>query len=82
MSNPLHNPMIRLAGRAAVAGITAGIATHSEWKAAVTAGILAFCEVFTPLNAVVGWFKTIQAVPVPPVAPQPPPRPGKAKPRR
>lgn len=58
------NPWVRLAGRAAVAGAVSALAqihTASDgtltWHAAVVAGALAFCEVFTPLNQLVGLFK-------------------------
>lgn len=57
------DPVVRLAGRALVAGgITALTLYHSAggkiaWHALAVAGGLAFCEVFTPLNSLVGVFK-------------------------
>lgn len=54
---------LRLAGRALIAGVVAAlIFPHNAdgtmaWKAAAVAGVLAFCEVFTPLNSLVGLFK-------------------------
>lgn len=55
------NPWVRLAGRALVAG---GTAAYMQYRTnnvpvtvAVATGVLAFAEVFTPLNAVVGVFK-------------------------
>lgn len=63
MKKLLANPKVRLAGRAAVAGGLAALALwHSSggtiaWKSLAVAAGLAFCEVFTPLNAVVGVFK-------------------------
>ena len=62
----LKSPKLRLAGRALIAGlIAAGVSIKASGYstdktavyAAAGAGILAFCEVFTPLNAVVGYFK-------------------------
>ena len=64
MSGLLKNPWVRLAGRALVAGLTAALLLlrsssdwQTAWKAALVAGVLAFCEVFTPLNQLVGVFK-------------------------
>lgn len=63
MKKALANPTVRLAGRAAVAGlIAAATLYHSSggtiaWKALAVAGGLAFCEIFTPLNSIVGVFK-------------------------
>lgn len=58
------NPTVRLAGRALVAGIAAAlvIVQHSDYskaayQAAIVAGALSFCEVFTPLNSLVGLWK-------------------------
>ncbi len=55
------NPVTRLVGRAVVAGVAAAfvlLQTTSDWstawKAAVVSGVLAACEVFTPLNKIVG----------------------------
>jgi len=60
----LSNPYARLAGRALVAGVAAALVLlgqssdwQTAWKGAVVAGALAFCEVFTPLNPLVGLFK-------------------------
>lgn len=59
------NPTVRLALRALVAGVAAAlvIVQHSgyskaAWQGAIVAGVLAFAEVFTPLNSIVGVFKT------------------------
>ena len=64
MSKILSNPWVRLAGRALVAGlVSAAVQVHKNpdgslaWKAAAVAGALAFCEIFTPLNQLVGAFK-------------------------
>lgn len=64
MTKLLSNPTARLAGRALVAGVAAALVlfqTSSDWttvwKSALVAGVLAFCEVFTPLNSLVGVFK-------------------------
>lgn len=69
------NPTVRLAGRALVAGaIAAGTLYHSSggtiaWKALAVAGGLAFVEIFTPLNALVGVFKG-PTVPAPVAVPK------------
>lgn len=59
--NSLGNPTVRLVLRALVAGVMAGLVmlnTSSDWsavwKGAVVAGVLAACEVLTPLNPTVG----------------------------
>lgn len=64
MNSLLSNPWVRLAGRALVAGVISGATAYNSsstgsiaWHAAAVAGGLAFCEVFTPLNALVGVFK-------------------------
>lgn len=66
MKQLFANPTIRLAGRALVAGLISALISlqHSStgngtvaWHAAIVAGGLAFAEVFTPLNALVGVFK-------------------------
>ena len=64
MKKLLASPWARLAGRAAVAGIAAGVIFYrssaggpAAEKGAIVAGVLAFCEMFTPLNALVGVFK-------------------------
>lgn len=64
MRELLDDPKARLAARAAVA---AGVAAYAVWQtgnhgyqALIVAGALAFCEVFTPLNSLVGLFKKPQ----------------------
>lgn len=64
MGKLFANPTVRLAGRALVAGVLAALVLlqsssdwATAWKSAVVAGGLAFCEVFTPLNSLVGLFK-------------------------
>lgn len=63
MKKLLGNPTVRLAGRALVAGLIAAVTLyHSSagavaWNALAVAAGLAFCEVFTPLNQLVGLFK-------------------------
>lgn len=59
-----RDPTVRLAGRALVAGVTAGIVYYRHasagsftWHAAIVAGVLAAAELFTPLNSLVGLFK-------------------------
>jgi hypothetical protein len=60
---------LRLAGRALIAGVAAAVAymqaSQSYDKSAIAgaavAGLLSFAEVFTPLNAYVGFFKGHQA---------------------
>ena len=62
----LKTPAARLVGRALVAGVTAGVVYYrahattgsSTWHAAIVAGVLAAAELFTPLNPIVGLFKT------------------------
>lgn len=58
------NPTVRLAGRAIAAAIfTALTQIHNSnggqiaWQSVAVGAGLAFCEVFTPLNGVVGVFK-------------------------
>lgn len=60
----LSNPTVRLIGRALVAGVVAALLMlqtaddwASVWKGAVVAGVLAACEILTPLNPTVGAFK-------------------------
>jgi hypothetical protein len=62
----LLNAKFRLAARAVVAGVSAFVALYtsgdgssSAFKAAAVAGVLAALEVFTPLNALVGFNKQI-----------------------
>lgn len=86
MTKLLANPTVRLALRAAVAGaIAAATLYHSSggtiaWKALAVAGGLAFAEVFTPLNSIVGVFKVAAEKPAPtPLVTPPvvtPPSPG------
>lgn len=63
MTKAFKNAYVRLAGRAVLAGAAAALTQlHSgdstlAWKAAAVAGALAFAEVFTPLNSLVGAFK-------------------------
>lgn len=64
MTKLLSNPWVRLAGRALVAGLASGFVFYrsqaggsAAWHGAVVAGVLAFCEVFTPLNQLVGVFR-------------------------
>lgn len=64
MKRAFANPWVRLAGRALVAAIIAALTMiHATsdgtiaWRAVAIGAGLAFCEVFTPLNAVVGVFK-------------------------
>jgi hypothetical protein len=68
MNKFFSHPYVRLAGRALVAGlVSALVQLHTEsdgslaWHAAVVAGALAFVEVFTPLNSLVGFFKKASA---------------------
>jgi len=65
MTKLFANPTVRLAGRALVAAlIVVGTQIHNSnggqiaWQAVAVGAGLAFCEVFTPLNAVVGIFKS------------------------
>lgn len=63
MKNLLSNPWTRLAARALLVAIVSAIVQINQsdgtivWRSVVIAGVLAFCEVFTPLNALVGVFK-------------------------
>lgn len=63
MKKLFANPTVRLAGRAIVAGaIAAATLYHSSggtiaWKSLAVAAGLAFVEIFTPLNSLVGVFK-------------------------
>ena len=64
MTKLFANPYVRLGGRALVAGIASGLLFYrsqaggsAAWHGAVVAGVLAFCEVFTPLNSLVGLWK-------------------------
>lgn len=62
MGKLFANPQVRLAGRAIVAGLIAAATLYHQsggaiaWKSVVVAAGLAFCEVFTPLNQLVGVF--------------------------
>lgn len=66
MSKLFANPVVRLALRALLAGVLAAAALLQgsspsdgsvAWKSAAVGGIMAFCEVLTPLNQLVGPFK-------------------------
>lgn len=67
MTKLLANPTVRLAGRAVVAALIVALTQiHASggtiaWKALAVGAGLAFCEVFTPLNAVVGAWKKAPA---------------------
>lgn len=67
MTRLLANPYVRLGLRAAVAGAIAAVSVYQAsggtvaWHALAGAAALAFCEVFTPLNALVGVFKKTPA---------------------
>ncbi len=57
----MGNPVVRLIGRALVAGLVSTLLLlqtasdwSSAWKGAVVAGILAACEILSPLNPNVG----------------------------
>lgn len=75
MSKLLANPWVRLAGRAAIAGVVAALTQLQgsdgtiAWKALAVAAALAFCEVFTPLNPLVGFFKGVLKPATPAAAP-------------
>lgn len=64
MNKLFANPTVRLALRAILAGGVAAAASYKSaggaivWHALAVAFVLAFAEVFTPLNAIVGVFKT------------------------
>ena len=84
MKNLFADPVVRLAGRAVVAGLLAGAASYQHfggstvaWHAVAAAAVMAFLEVFTPLNALVGVAKSALAEP-----PAPPPAAPARKPRR
>lgn len=60
------SPVVRLAGRALVAALatvvvslqaSSGTDTRAAVQGALVAGALVFCELFTPLNSLVGLFK-------------------------
>ena len=65
MRKLLSNPTVRLAGRALVAAALAALTTAKlntgdgsiAWRSIVVGAGLAFVEVFTPLNSLVGLFK-------------------------
>lgn len=67
MTKYLANPWVRLAGRAAVAAAIAAFSVYHAsggtiaWHAIAGAAALAFCEVFTPLNGLVGVLKKTPA---------------------
>lgn len=58
----LADPKVRLALRAILVGVTVVVAKwvggDNDVRAIVVAGVLAAAEIFTPLNAYVGFFKT------------------------
>lgn len=62
MKKYLSNPTVRLALRALVAAVTvvasAYLHTGSVTRAVIVGAVLAFAEIFTPLNSIVGLFKT------------------------
>lgn len=66
MTKLFNTPTARLASRAALAGLLAGFAVvktsghlnKSVISGAALAGAMAFAEAFTPLNGLVGLFKT------------------------
>ena len=72
------NPTVRLALRALLAGGVAAATSYKSsggtiaWHGLVVAGVLAFCEVFTPLNSLVGVLKTGAVHPAVPAAPPAP----------
>jgi len=57
------SPKARLAARALVAAGAAAVAAYLKTghisQAMIVGGALAFCEVFTPLNVAVGYFKNL-----------------------
>lgn len=62
----IANPTFRLAARAVVVAVTAALTQiHSAdggtiaWRSIVVGAVIAFCEVFTPLNQLVGLFKLL-----------------------
>ncbi len=66
MTKYFANPVVRLAGRAIIAGIAVGFTalqaaddpfSSAALYAAGGAAFLAAVEVFTPLNGIVGWLK-------------------------
>lgn len=65
MKKLFANPTVRLAGRAIVAALIVAITQiHNSnggqiaWQSIAVGAGLAFVEVFTPLNAIVGVFKS------------------------
>ncbi len=81
MKQYLSNPTVRLAGRAVVAGVAAALASYHQsggvilWHGLLVAFVLAFAEVFTPLNQLVGAFTGTAQPPKPTQLPAPPPTP-------
>lgn len=61
LKNFFRNAKVRLASRALLAGATVEASgylnTGNIDRALIVAGVLAFAEVFTPLNAIVGYLK-------------------------
>ena len=67
MKKLFADPVVRLALRAIVAGAIAAATVYKTsggniaWHGLVVAAGLAFCEVFTPLNSLVGLWKVLPA---------------------
>jgi len=64
MNKFFSNPWVRMAARALIAGLIAGLTQIGvnddgtiAWRSAVVAGGLAFAEIFTPINAILGAFR-------------------------
>ena len=69
----IHKPAVRLALRALLAGLTVFLTQYVhqgiDVNAAIVAAVLAFAEIFTPLNPLVGLFVKLSAKsPNPPAA--------------
>lgn len=71
MKKLFANPTVRLAGRALIAGAMAAAVSYKSsggaiaWHALAVAFVLAFAEIFTPLNSLVGVFKGPSVAPSP-----------------
>lgn len=68
MKKLLSNPTVRLAGRALVAAVLTAVVDYQSaggatvaWQSVAVGSGLAFCEIFTPLNPLVGVFKKLSA---------------------
>lgn len=65
LKNALKNPYVRLAARALLAAATVAVTQiHTAggsvaWHSVAVAAVLAFAEVFTPLNPLVGLWKQL-----------------------